>query len=343
MLYATTRGKYDVVTAHKAIHTDCYGDGGLFVPFRLPTLDRTQLETLQADSAAQTVANVLNALFSCDLRSWDVEAAVGRKPLRLMTIGRRVAACELWSSADGDGEKLACALSDRLRGQTGQTPTDWVRIAVGIALLFAAYAAARHSGLVRDGQKPDVAVATGDFSAPMAAWYARQMGLPIGNILCGCNENGGFWDLLNRGELDTGAAVIATCTPEADLPLPPDLERLIHGLFGVEEVRRYLQICEKKGRYVLTEQQLSLLDGLFAAVISDSRVGTIIPGVYRTRGYILSPYAALAYGCLQDFRATSGEENPTLVLADRNPCRDAQQVCRLLKIGERDLKKRLTR
>lgn len=343
MLYRTTRDKYDVVTAYKTVHADCYVDGGLFLPFRMPQLDRAQIQAIGTVSLTQTIANVLNELFSSSLTAWDIEAAIGRMPVRLSVVGRQIVAGELWHNNGGCVEAIVQALSNRIGGDQEES-TNWMEIAVRISLLFASYGMMLSTQMVKAYEKLDVAVATGDFTMAIAAYYAREMGLPVGNIICGCNANGGFWDLLNRGEFATGERAVSTWTAEADLILPRNLERLIHGVFGVDENKRYLLNCRKGRTYTLTEEQRNMLcKGMFAAVISDSRVATIIPGVYRTRSYVLSPYAALAYGSLQDFRATTGEENPTLLMADRSPMKDSALVSRILRIKETDLEKRVIR
>ncbi len=343
MLYRTTRDKYDVVTAFKTVRADCNSDGGLFLPFRMPVLNRAQIQAIGTVSPTQTIANVLNELFGSGLTAWDIEAAIGRMPVRLSTVGRQVYAGELWHNNANCIDAFVRALSARI-GSDGEEPTNWMEVAVRISLLYAAYGMMRSAENIRAGEKLDVATATGDFSMAAAAFYARQMGLPIGNIICGCNANGGFWDLLNRGEFATGERVISTWTAQADQVVPRNLERLIHGVFGVDENRRFLSCCCRGGTYTLNEEQQNMLGrGLFAAVISDSRTGTIITGVYRTRSYILSPYSALAYGSLQDFRATTGEENPTLLMADRSPMKDSGLVGKILKIKEEDLEKRVIR
>lgn len=331
MLYATTRGKHDVVTAYKTIHTDCYVDGGLFLPFRMPLLNQEQIKAMGLSAPAQTVANVLNKLFSTSLTAWDVEVAIGRHPIGMVSIGRRLTAGELWKNRGQDVSHMVQALSDRVGGR--EQPTNWVEIAVRIALLFAAYGMLLRNNGLQGWEKLDLAVTTGDFSTPIAAWYAREMGLPIGNILCGCNANGTFWDLMNRGEFASGDMVLPTSTPEADVVVPRNLERLIHGIFGVEENRRYLSQCRQGRNYTLSEEQLNQLKHeMFVAVVSNDRVASILPGVYGTTEYVLSPYAALAYGSLLDFRAISGEENPTLLVAERSPAKDRELVNRLIGV-----------
>lgn len=338
MLYATTRGKHDVVTAYKAIHTDCFADGGLFVPFRLPKLNKEQIDALATTAPAQIIADVLNEFFTCGLTVRDVETAVGRRPVKTVSIGRRLMAAELWHGAGLDAIYAVRRLSDRICGGRGVSPSNWMQVAVRIALMFAAYGNLLSSGHLRPRRLLDVAVTTGDFTIPMAAWYARQMGLPIGNIVCGCNDNGGVWDLLNRGEFSTGDILTRTSTPEADIVVPRNLERLIYGALGVEETKRYLLCCSKGRTYTLSEDALQKLgQGMFAAVISDSRVASIVPAVYHTRGYVLSPYGALAYGSLQDYRAVTGGTRPALLLAERSPLRDSRQVSELLQMKENDL------
>lgn len=339
MLYATTRGKHDVVTAHKAAHTDCYTDGGLYVPFRMPVFQKEQLEALSSTVPTQIIADILNTFFSCGLTAKDVEAVMGANPIRSTALGRRLLVAEMWHSSGRDVDLAVQKIYDRIcAGQKGQLPTNWMHIAVRIALLFAAYGSLLSTGTLRAHRVFDVAVTTGDFAAPMAAWYGRQMGLPIGNIVCGCNSNGGFWDLLNRGEFSTGDARIATATPEADIVVPRNLERLISGVLEGEEVSRYLQCCSRGRTYALTEASLDKLrQGMFAAVISDSRMANIVPGVYHTRKYILSPYGALAYGSLQDYRAMTGHTRPAILLAERSPWRDRQLIAQLLQISENDL------
>ena len=343
MLYATTRGKHDVVTAYKTIHTDCYSDGGLYVPFRMPQWNRERLEAMCVLSPAEVMAEILNEFFSCKLTAWDVEYALGRNPLKTREIGRRLLSAELWHNTGMDVSWAVQRLSDRIRGMEGKKlPSNWMQIAVRISFLVATYANLRSTGILRSQRVVDLAVTSGDFAMPMATWYAREMGLPIGNVVCGCNANGGFWDLLNRGEFSTGDHAIHTCTPDVDVVIPRNLERLVCATLGVEETMRYLQCCSKGASYTLPDEDVQRFGrGMFTAVISDSRVMSIIPGFYHTSGHILGPYAALAYGCLQDYRSMTGHTRTALLIEERSPQRDGKFVTSLLKIDEVDLRKNI--
>ena len=341
MLYATTRSKHDIVTAYKATHNDCYGDGGLFVPFRMPQLNESKIASLASASQSQIIAEILNDFLRCNLTPWDVEYTLGRKPVQTVAIGRRLSVAQMWNFAGGEISWAVRRLFDCIRGKDQYVaPSNWMEIAVRIALLFSVYGVMLSGGEIRSGERLDVAVATGDFAMPMAVWYARRMGLPLGNIICGCNANGGFWDLLNRGEFSTGEVLTRTITPDADIVVPRNLERLICATLGVDETLRYLSCCSKGRNYVLSEDALNKLsEGMFAAVISDSRVSSIIPGVYQTSGYVLSPYGALGYGSLLDYRSVTGYTSTALLIEERSPLRDAQMVSNLIQINENDLRK----
>lgn len=344
MLYAATRNKSNVETAYKAIHLDCASDGGLFTPFRLVAFDQEQIQALKDRSFGQNMAHVLNYFFSAGLTGWDIEFAVGRNPVRMSTIPHRIFVAEYWHNSQWRFDHVVQLLSDRLRSEgAGDVPANWVNVAVRIAALFASYGQLLAAKQVEMGDVIDVAVTSGDFAGPIAAWYGRCLGLPVGNILCGCNANGGLWDLINRGEMATGGIAVKTETPDMDVVVPRNLERLIYGTLGMEENLRYLDCCRTGSVYAVDEQQLEQLrSGFFAAVISDNRVESITHSVCRTNGYVFSPYTALAYGCLLDYRAKTGETRNVLLLAERSPTCDVERVARFLRTDTSEVFRRMS-
>lgn len=344
MLYAATRNKSNVETAYKTVHLDCAGDGGLFTPFRMTAFEHQEILALKNRSFGQNMAQVLNFFFSAGLTGWDIEFAVGRTPVQIGTIPHRIFIAESWHNSQYKFDHVVQLLSDRLRGDAaGEAPSNWVQIAVRIAALFATYGQLLASGQTEEGEVFDVAVTSGDFAGPMAVWYSRRMGLPIGNIICGCNANGALWDILNHGEMATCGIAVRTVTPEADVAVPRNLERLIYETLGMEETLRYLDCCRTGSIYALNELQLQQLRaGWFAAVISDSRVESIIHSVYRTSNYVFSPYAALAYGSLLDYRTKTGESRNVLLLAERSPTCDVEQVARFLRVNTSGVFRRLS-
>ena len=345
MLYVTTRSKNEVYTAAVTLRHHLPADGGMFVPFRMPVMDAKAVAAMGTKSFGQNVADMLELFFSIKVSGWDVEMAIGRRCCLLKPINSRLQVAELFRNSSGDINRFIHILSTGIHpdGDLIGKPSEWSNVGVRIALLAGLMGELIRAGQARPDSPVNLAMAAGDFSGPMAAWYARQMGMPIGTIICGCNENGGPWELLHHGELDGSIAVQNTSTPECDYAIHPGLERLIHGACGQEEAVRYTWDIAEGGTY-RPEPHIfdSLRQGMFAAVISRVRVETITPSVYHTARYVLSPYSALAYGALADFRARGGNGNPTVLLAEKSPLSQAQAVAKSMNISIAELRRRLT-
>jgi len=340
MLYVTTTEKSDAFTPPRTFFEDRGPDGGLFVPRQTVPFTLAQLAQLEKLSFGDRIAQILNGFFSARLTGWDVESAIGRCPVKAQSMSHRIIMAELWQNLDGSFDRMERILAEKIRcdGDTLRDPSSWMRIAIRIAVLFATYAELVRAGAADWTENADVSAVTGDFSWPMAVWYAREMGLPVANIICSCNENCALWDLLHHGELKTDAQLIRTTTPLADVSLPAELERLIFGTLGRGCTEEYLEICRRGGQYVPPAEQFPVLrSGLFASVVSRARVDVLISSVYRTNSYIMGPYTALAYGGLTDYRAKTGESRMALILAERAPEQDISLVAQAMGLSEEQL------
>ena len=344
MLYVTTRDKTNVCTAYRTLGRNRGEDGGFYVPFQMPHLDGTQLSELKDKAFGQTVADVLNLLFNARLDGWDVDFSIGRYPTKLVAMSHRIVFAELWHNPDLDFARIVRNLTGRIRGadDTVGEPTNWAWIAVRIAVLFGVFGELLRINMVDPDHPIDVAVPSGDFTAPMAVWYAREMGLPIANIICGCNDNGGIWDLLHHGQIHTDSVAAQTMTPAGDHAVPPDLERLIHATLGTDETQRFLKACNSGRIYCPPESRFEeLRRGMYAGVVSGGRMESIIRSFYNTSTYIMDPYSALAYCSLQDYRTRYAESRSALVLSEKSPAHASSIVARSLGITVEELSDRL--
>lgn len=331
MLYLTTRNDRDAYTAQRALRESRGPDGGMYLPFRAPWFSGEDIEHMTAMPFGQRVAEILNRLFHTKLTCWDVDVCIGREPVELVPLGYRTLVAELWRNPGRSYDYLARELADQLLNVT-DFDTGWLKIALRVALLFGV------CGQLEDREPVDISVISGDFTAPISAYYARSWGLPIGNIICCCNENSGLWELLCHGQLRTDAAGIRTVLPEADVALPENLERLIYAASGTAEVNRYLEICRRGGSYAPSDGVLAdLRRGFGVSVVSSQRLSQTISSVYRTHHYVLSPGSALCYAGLMDYRAKAGQARNALILAEKSPALDAGFTAAALKRSEQEL------
>lgn len=319
MLYVSTRNRTDSYTAHRVLHEASAPDGGMFVPFQLPEFQTEDLSSFCSRTFCENVAYILNLFFSTHLTSWDVEMSVGRHPAQLITLPRKLMIAELWHNLPASFSQMETALYARLCGDHSvEYVPNWVKIAIRIAMLFAIYG---EMDLNEYGGTIDLALETRYMIAPVAAWYARKMGLPIGKIICAGYESSDVWDLLHRGELNCASM-------QADSSY---LERLVYLTLGQEEAVRFADSCKNRKLFVIEEEQLaSLNDGLFAAVVSKDRIQSTINSFYRSNDYIPDTVAAISYGALQDYRAKTGESCQTLIFSLSSPANHKDELSRIL-------------
>lgn len=341
MLYVTTRNNRDAYTAQRVLRENRGPDGGLYLPFRMPVFSEADLDELAKLPFTARIAQVLNTLCGTRMTQWDVDFCVGRHPVQLVSLPQKTMLAQCWHNAQGSLSYMVRVLSVRLRQDNRPQPSDWTEIAVRGAVLFAVFSEFRKEREVFGEQRVDVAAICGDCYGPISAWYARLWGLPIGNIVICCNENSGLWELFHRGQLRTDGLRVKTATPDADAVLPAGLERLIYAAGGIREVEHYLEVCGRGGVYVPNEGVLRrLCQGVTVSVVGRERMESTLGGVYATSDCILSPYSALCYAGVQDYRAKAGEKRLALIFSEKSPWLDRAVVESAFGMSIDELEKR---
>lgn len=320
MLYLTTRTKNDAFTSHRALCEDRSADGGLYTPFRLPAMD---LGLLPDKSFGAVVSQILELFFTEKISFWDVEFCAGKRPARIVGVQQNVTYAQLWHRQSGSVLQLEQAIYGKITGTYSAVIPGWARIAIRIAFLFGIYAEMLKSG--SDSLEPfDFAVSSTDSDGLLAAWYAKQMGLPIADILCGCTENSSLWNLLHFGEFRPQAGACL---------LPEELERLVFCNFGYEEAEKLVNAVYSGCIYYMEKDKLDLLRrSVDSSVVSEARVLSAISGIYRSSGFVASADAAMAYCALQDHRANLGGSRPTLIFTGFSPLQDGSVTARALGV-----------
>lgn len=328
MLYVTTRNQNDAHTSHHAFTKDRSADQGLYVPFRLPVFSSEELETLYQKSFSEILCVLLKRLLGADLKSWDVDYAIGRNPVRLVGLSHKIVVGETWRNLDWEFSRLEKSLVAKISGEdvTRVHVSSWAQVAVRISVVFGLFSMLRQKELLPFGSIADVAMEESDLSFAVCCVYCKKMGLPIGSVICSCAEDSPLWELHHTGQLQpTGC--------------DGNMERLIYEVLGPCAAADFALRKEQGIHYQLTQQQRQLLrDTVSAVVVSGTRMESIIPSVYRTGGYILAPDSALAYGGLLDHRSRSGERRTALLLTQRSPFCMLDIVSKCMNMSSEELK-----
>lgn len=338
MLYVTTRNNGETYTAHHALTEHRAPDGGFYVPLKLPQFDQAQIESLAKRPFNQCVAEILNLILGSKLTAFDLDFSIGRSPVRVAYFSHRIMIGECWHNLAWDYEQMVKTLYQKVVEEENTEPSDWFRIALRIAVLFGFFGKLMRKGIAGVKTPVDLAVLSGDFSIPIAAWYSRSMGLPIANIIICCNDNNNPWELLHHGEMRTNTVAVSTVTPEGDYAVPTDLERFVHACGGSQEVQRFVELCRAGRMYIPSDFVYEQMQqGMHASVVGQSRCLSAIPNVYRTHGEVLDPYAALVYSGLLDYRAGTGESKAALILSDKGPGANPGPVAEAMGLSEEEL------
>lgn len=338
MLYKTTREEGEHFPAQQVLTEDRGPDGGLFLPFQMPHYTREDLLELGKLPFTARITQMLNSLCDTDLTQWDVDFCVERRPVRLVGLPQKIQLAQCWHNIQGSMEHLVRTLASRVRRDGRAESTDWLQIAVRISVLFALLTEPEISRL----GPVDVAFPAGQLYGPVSAVYAHSWGLPIGNILLCCNENGQLWELFHRGQLRTDAVSVATQTPDADVTLPVGLERLLYEAAGAREVARFLDCCRQGGVYAPGDEVLDQLrHGMFVSVVGAQRMEDTISGIWSMAGIVLSPYDALCHAGISDYRAKTGRNHPAVLFSEKSPLRDRLVTAAALGLPAEDLENAL--
>ena len=341
MLYATTRNNTDAYTPHRVLTSRRGPDGGLYVPFRIPRFSPEEIQALAGKNFNANMADCLNLQFGTHLTGYDIDLAIGRSAVRLQQLGQKIIMGEPWHNTQWQFSRMIQDISDLLIADrnTRSETEGWADVGIRIAVLFGIFGELIREGIVSHEKKVDISLIAGSFSGPMAVWYARYMGLPIGDIICCCNENSNLWNFICHGQLRTDGIAVSTVVSKGDVVVPEGLERLIGIYGGPAETERYLDAVRTGNTYYVEDSFLHRMrQGIYVTVSSDRRILNTIPSTWNTHRYLLDPATALAYAGLQDYRARTGGMRTALVLSQNSPSCSREIIASALGISGDSLK-----
>ena len=208
------------------------------------------------------------------------------------------------------------------------------RLAPQVAYYFKAYGDLLRRGVIRMGDAVNFAVPTGNFGDILAGEYARQMGLPVGKLLCASNRNRVLADYLATGVYDRRREFFHTASPSMDIRVSSNLERCLHLLSGGDcaLVADQMGQLQRQGYYRTPESVMKAFRrDFFGGYASDEDCFRAIDGLYRETNYLMDPHTAVAYAVSRAYRESTGDNRPMVVLATASPYKFAPDVLRALR------------
>ena len=173
---------------------------------------------------------------------------------------------------------------------------NWGRLVPQIVYYVSAYCDLVAEGLPM-GERVDVAVPTGNFGDILAAYYAREMGVPLGRLICASNRNRVLTDFFQTGRYDRNRPFYTTDSPSMDILISSNLERLLFHLTGGDDqaVAGWMAQLSAQGWYQVPEPLREKAAEIFGAgSCGDEEARATIGRLYREEGYLADPHTAVA-------------------------------------------------
>lgn len=202
------------------------------------------------------------------------------------------------------------------------------RLVPQIVYYVYAYAKLLQNEEIEADEEINVAVPTGNFGNILAAYYAKQMGVPIAKLICASNENKVLFDFFQTGVYDKNREFILTTSPSMDILISSNLERLIYLITGQDAVKNQdlMRALKSQGVYEITEEMKENLSDFAAGYATEEQVKEIISEIYTSTGYVIDTHTAVAANVYREYRKTSKDDRKAVIASTASPYKFARSV-----------------
>ncbi|MBQ1237732.1 MAG: threonine synthase [Oscillospiraceae bacterium] len=219
-------------------------------------------------------------------------------------------------------ETVLAQLKEQGRVFSSANSINWGRLMPQIVYYVSAYCDLVKDEEIALGDTVNVCVPTGNFGNILAAYYAKEMGLPIGKLICASNRNNVLADFMESGTYDRNRPFFATTSPSMDILISSNLERLLFHLMDEDDkaVAGLMESLKKDGRYTVSEEILSRLQKDFAGgCCSEEDCAATIKDLFDRYGYLCDTHTAVAVKVCEEYRRKTGDETRTVIASTASP------------------------
>ncbi len=191
-----------------------------------------------------------------------------------------------------------------------------------------AYGKLYAEGEIKEGEKINVVVPTGNFGNILAAYYAKNMGLPIAKLICASNDNKVLYDFFATGTYDKNRDFMLTSSPSMDILISSNLERLIYKIAGEDDKKNkeLMTLLSDTGRYDITEDMRACLKDFYGNYSTEAETAAVIKSIYDKTGYIIDTHTAVAAEVYKKYAAETHDETKSVIASTASPFKFTRSV-----------------
>jgi len=202
------------------------------------------------------------------------------------------------------------------------------RLVPQICYYVYAYATLLKEEKIAEGETVNVVVPTGNFGNILAAFYAKNMGLPIGKLICASNENKVLYDFFRTGVYDRNREFVLTSSPSMDILISSNLERLIYRIAGedADKNKELMAALAGEGKYEITAEMKAALADFYGSYADEKETAEEISRLYRDCGYVIDTHTAVASAVYRKYAAETGDRTKTVIASTASPFKFTRSV-----------------
>ena len=210
------------------------------------------------------------------------------------------------------------------------------RLVPQVAYYVYSYIELLEQGAISDGEKINVVVPTGNFGNILAAYYAKEMGIPIGKLICASNQNKVLTDFINSGKYDANRDFYVTNSPSMDILISSNLERLLYHLAGnnADEINGYMNSLENDKYYEVSDSVKSNMKDFYGGFADMDMTNATIAKLYKEENYLADTHTAVAYKVYSDYKKKTGDDTVTIIASTASPYKFAESVARSIGLPD---------
>lgn len=205
---------------------------------------------------------------------------------------------------------------------------NWGRLLPQVVYYVSAYCDLIKQGAdLSDGF--NVCVPTGNFGNILAAYYAKQMGVPIRKLICASNKNNVLTDFINTGVYDKNRKFYTTISPSMDILISSNLERLLYHITDCDDnkVSEYMNALSKEGKYEVDDRVKEVLSSLFyAGCCDDEQTKATVNKLYKQNNYLCDTHTAVAYKVYEEYTQKQKDNRPCVIVSTASAYKFASDV-----------------
>lgn len=207
------------------------------------------------------------------------------------------------------------------------------RLVPQIVYYVYAYVKMLNEGKLSPGETLDVCVPTGNFGNILAASFAKELGLPLGKLICASNTNKVLFDFFKTGTYDRDREFTLTISPSMDILISSNLERLIYKLCDCDAAKnaKFMNVLVNEGKYTIDKTMADKLTDFEAGFATEEDTLNTIKEVFDKTGYVIDTHTAVAAFVANEYRNKNTSHNKLLIASTASPFKFAGSVLKALE------------